>query len=87
MIAYSYIYNHKTKEITCNFQVGSSQPVKIITGAESFIQDIDFIKNDPKLAHFLSVVRIRKDLPIDHDFGPGGDEIKFNPEDWEGKME
>ncbi len=85
MISYSYGYSHKTKEVVLQLTLGGST-LKTQMSAEALIHDIAYISKDPKLAHFLSVVRERKDFPIDHDFGPGGEEIKFNPEDWEGKM-
>lgn len=85
MLTYNLIYSHKTKEIILTFQVGSSPQVKLIMGAEASIQDFDFLKKDPKLAHFLFEVRKRKDLPIDYDFGTNA-EIRFDPNDWEGKM-
>ena len=78
---YSYGYNHQRKEVIIKFQMGTSPPVEIVTGAEAFIQDLDFIKKDQKLAHFISEVRKRKELPVTFDFGASS-EIKFNPEDW-----
>ena len=45
----------------------------------------DILDLNPELAHFISVVREKKDLPIDHAFG--NEEIKFNPEDWEGPQD
>lgn len=84
--SYRYGYNHKRKEVIISFQVGTTPPVELVIGVEAFFQDIDFIRGDRQLAHFLAEVRKRKELPSDHDFGPGGGEIKFNPDDWEGKM-
>lgn len=83
----SYGYNHKRKEVTFVLQVGSQAPVKFIMAAEAFIQDLESFSNDPQLAHYLAEVRRRKDLPIDYDFGAGGNEIKFEPKEWENKME
>lgn len=83
---YNASYNHKRKEITFIIQIGTMPAQEIIMGAEAFLQDIEFIINDKKLAMFFAKVREIKDLPIDHDFGAGGGEIKFNPKDWEGKM-
>lgn len=83
---YSYGYNHARKEIYIRFQIGTTPPFELAMGVEAFFQDIAFIKNDKQLAHFLAVIKERKDLPVDHDFGPGGGEIKFDPKDWEDKM-
>ena len=85
MITYSYQYQHKTKEVIINIQFGISTPVKAIVSAEAFIQDIEFIKKDPKLAHFLQVVSKRKDMPVDHDFG-ADTEIKFDHKQWDNRM-
>jgi len=85
MIVYNYQYQHKTKEVIVNLQIGFSSPLKAVLSAEAFIQDIEFMAKDPKLAHFLSEVKKSKDLPIDHDFGADS-EIKFDPKDWEEKM-
>jgi len=82
---YSYAYNHTRKEVIIKVHIGAMQPIEIVMSAEGFFQDIDFIRKDKKLAHWLTEVRKRKDLPIDHDFG-ANTEIKFNPDEWEGKM-
>ena len=82
--SYSYAYNHTRKEIIIRMHVGTNQPFEIVMGAEAFIQDIDFVRKDKKLAHWLGEVRKRKDLPIGT---PGADaEIDFNPGEWEDKM-
>lgn len=84
---YNYGYNHQRKEIIITFQVGTMQPVQIVMSAEAFLQDLDFIRKDKKLAHFLAEVGKRKDLPVDHDFGAGGSEIKFDPKEWQERIE
>ena len=85
MIGYSYKYVHKTKEVVIQVSVGGGPPLNAIMSAEAFTQDMEFIKSDQKLAHFLSVVKERKDLPIDHNFGEDED-IKFDPEAWEKRL-
>ena len=87
VIVYNFQYNHQTKEVTGTMQVGLSPPAKFLISAEAFIQDVDFLKRDKNFVRFLADVRERKDLPTDHDFGPGGGQIKFNPRDWESKKE
>jgi len=84
--SYNYGYDHQRKEVVIHLQVGSTPPVEIIMSAEAFCFDIEFMTKDKKLKHFISEVKKRKDLPADHDFGAGGSEIKFNPDDWEGRM-
>lgn len=86
MISYSYKYRHDTKEVMITLQVGMTPPMSALMSAEAFIQDMEFMANDQKLAHFLSIVRKRKDLPIDYDFGAEA-EIKFEPKEWEGRMQ
>ena len=83
---YSYAYNHARKEIIIKAHIGSNQPVEIVMSAEGFFQDIDFVRKDKKLDHWISEVRKRKDLPADHNFGADA-EIKFNSGEWESKME
>ena len=83
---YSYTYLHKRKEIVIQFQVGTAPPVEIIMGAEAFIQDIDYMSKDENIPKFLAIVRERKDLPIDYDFGEGGKQGDFNSKEWEDKM-
>ena len=85
MLAYSYRYNHKTKEVIAKVQIGFQPPVDIVMGAEAFTQDIEFMANDKKLAHFLSEVKRRKDLPTDYDFGKDA-EIKFDEGEWDQRM-
>lgn len=86
MTQYSFGYDHKRKEVVFNLKIGSSPPVQFIMSAEAFIQDILFMNNDQQLAHFLGEVRKRKDLPVDYDFGAGGSEIRFDPKEWEDRM-
>ncbi len=85
-IAYRIDYLHKRKEVVIKFQVGSTPPIEIVMSAEGFLNDLEFIKNDKHLAHLLSIIKERKDLPIDHDFGPSGGDTKFDPREWEDKM-
>lgn len=81
---YSYGYNHKRKEVVIQLQTGSSQPIKIVVGVQAFLDDIDFIRDDKNLARFISFIRERKDLPVDHDFGPGG--ADFDKNKWDNLM-
>ena len=83
---YSYGYNHARKEIIFKLQVGTMPEIQIVMSAEAFIQDLDFVRKDQRLAHFISEIKKRKDLPINYDFGAGGSEIKFNPEEWDKRM-
>jgi len=85
-IRYNFTYIHKRKEVVTTFQVGTMPPFVIVMGAEAFCQDIDFIGKDRNITNFVVNVKERKDLPIDHDFGASGGEIRFNPLEWEGKM-
>jgi len=82
---YSYGYNHQRKEVFFRIQVGTMPMIEIVMGAEAFIQDLDFIKKDQKLAHFISEVRKRKELPANYDFGAQA-EIKFDADEWGKKM-
>jgi len=82
---YSYQYNHLRKEVILKFQVGSMPAMQIVMSVEAFFQDIDFIRKDKKLAHWLVEVRKRKELPVNYDFGVNT-EITFNPGEWEDKM-
>lgn len=86
-IAYRVQYDHKRKEVTVIFRVGSMPVVEIIMGAEAFCQDFDYISRDQNLAKFIADIRERKDLPVDHDFGVSGGGLKFDPKEWEDKME
>jgi len=83
---YSYGYNHKRKEVIFRFQIGSIPPIEIVMGVEALLQDLDFIRNDKTLAKFIESIREAKDFPIDHDFGSGKGDFKFDPKDWEEKM-
>lgn len=85
-IRYNFTYIHKRKEVVISFQVGTMPPMQIVMGAEAFSQDIDYISKDQRLVKFLAVVKVRKDLPIDHDFGPEGGEIRFDTKEWDDKM-
>jgi len=82
---YNYIYNHLRKEVVIVVHVGTNKPVEIVMSVEGFIADIEFVKKDKKLAHWLAEVKRRKDLPVSHDFGAEAD-IKFG-EDWNKLME
>ncbi len=86
MTQYAYGYDHKRKEINFMLTIGSQAPVNFTMSAEAFLQDLVFMNKDPQLAHFLTEVKKRKDLPIDYDFGAGGSEIKFDPKEWEDRM-
>ena len=81
---YSYGYNHKRKEIVIQFQTGSNHPFEIVIGVQAFLDDIEFIRNDKQLAHFISFIMERKDLPSDHDFGPGG--ADFDKNKWDNML-
>ena len=85
-IRWSGVYNHQRKEVHFIVQTGTSQPIEIIAGAEAFLSDIQFLLKNEGLAAFLKVIRDRKDLPADHDFGPDGGRANFNQE-WENRME
>ena len=82
---YGYGYNPKRKEVMFKLQIGSIPEIQIVMGAESFIPDLDFMAKDKKLVHFISEVRKRKDLPTDHKFEPGEEEIRWK-EEWDNKM-
>lgn len=86
-IRYQVNYIHKRKEVLIRFQVGTMPPIEIVMGAEAFCQDIAYIINDKGLAKFFANVKASKDLPIDHNFGAGGGDIKFDQKEWEDKME
>ena len=83
---YSYAYNHIRKEVILRIHIGTNQPIEIVMSAEGFFQDIEFVRKDKKLAHFIAEIKKMKDLPANYDFGPGGSEIRFNPEEWDNKM-
>ena len=85
-IFYNVQYNHKRKEVTVLFRVATRVTAGIVIGAEAFIQNFDFIRNDKNLAKLVEAIRERKDLPGDHDFGvAGGDtDIKKLEDLWEG---
>ena len=84
-IRYNIGYNHKRKEVMLILQIGSQPPVEFVMGAESFIQDLDFITHSEGLKKAIDVIRVRKDLPIDYDFGIDGSD--FDNRKWEEKME
>jgi len=86
-IHYNVGYNHQRKEVIVIFKIGSMPPIEVVMGAESFCQDLAYISKDPNLAKFIADIRERKDLPVDHDFGAGGGGLKFDPKEWENKME
>jgi len=83
---YNYAYNHARKEIIIMVHIGTNKPIEIVMSVEGFFSDIEFVKKDKKLAHWLSEVKKMKDLPVDYDFGPRGAAIKFDEEDWNKKM-
>jgi len=82
---YSYAYNHARKEIILRVHIGTNTPTEIVMSAEGFFSDLEFIRKDKKLAHFLSEVKKRKDLPVDYDFGENAD-IKFDENEWDKRM-
>jgi len=82
---YTYGYNHQRKEVFFRIQIGTSPVMEFAIGAEAFIYDLDFIRKDTKLSHFISEVRKRKELPTDFDFGSEA-EIKFDADEWGKKM-
>jgi len=77
-------YFHKRKEVVVVLQVGSMPPVEFVMGAESFFQDIEFIRNDKALSKTMEHIRECKDLPADHDFGTGGGD--FDSRRWDNMM-
>jgi len=83
-IRYNVSYLHKRKEVVVNLKVGSMPPVEFVMGAEAFIQDFDYIRNDKAMASMIEGIRGRKDLPIDHDFGAGGGD--FDKNKWDNMM-
>ncbi len=83
-IRYSFTYIHARKEVVGTIQIGSMPPFEVVMSAEGFYQDITFISKDKGLAKLMAIVKERKDLPIDYDFGSGGS--GFNSKEWEGKM-
>ena len=85
-IRYNVLYIHARKEVVIDFQIGSMPPIHIVMSAEAFCQDLDFLTKNEGLAKYLAIVRERKDLPVDHDFGPGGGQMGFDPKGWDNKM-
>jgi len=82
---YNFTYIHARKEVVGFIQIGAQPPVEIVMGAEAFLQDITFISNDNGLKRLLQVIKERKDLPVDHDFGAGGG--GFDMKQWDQRME
>ena len=86
-VRYNIHYSHQRKEVTVILQIGTTPPVEYIFSAEGFLADIDYISKSKGLSEYIDLIRNRKDLPTDHDFGEQGGHLKFNPQEWENKPE
>ncbi len=70
------------KEVIVTLQIDQQQPVIIVVPEQAFLAALDHIRNDAVWDKYIKLVTdkiAQRDKP--------DDELKFNPEDWEGYID